>query len=318
MYDADAVTALVRSQAGVVSRAQLAALQVSPEDIKRLVRQRLLFRLGSGFYVNQHGPLTPIQRVWWACLRYAPAAAADETALQLARDATGKHLELPIHIALASGRNPAVLPGVLLHRVARLDALVGWNGRPPRMQPAHAAVRVASRAADDNEVVGRLAEAVNWRLVSAARLLDALRDLPSLPRRAFIHEVLVDVKDGACSVLERAYLVRVERAHGLPVGRRQAPRRTPDGQEFRDVEYEDFALVVELQGRAFHSGKQAWDADLERALDDMVGEKASVGLGWRQVLGTPCRTAGKVARLLQQRGWSAGPLRCGPDCRLGS
>ncbi|TCJ29937.1 hypothetical protein [Nocardioides jejuensis] len=201
--------------------------------------------------------------------------------------------------------------------MSRLEALIGWNGAPPRMQPAHAALRVASRAADVDDMVSRLADAVNWRVASVARMLEALEDLPSLARRSLIREVLLDLKAGACSVLEREYL-RIEQAHGLPIGRRQAPRRTPGGKEFRDVEYEEYGLVVELNGRAFHSGKQAWDKDLERELDDLLDAKVQARLGWRQVFGTPCRTAGKIATLLTQRGWADQPSRCGPDCVLGA
>lgn len=317
-YDPEAVAALVTRQAGVVSRRQLSGLGVTPADLKRFVRRRGLFRLGPGVYVDHRGDLAPLQRLWWACLHYGRGAAADESALQLARDETGSHLTLPVHVAVGADHHVTPLPQVVVHRVSRLESIVGWTGTPPRMQPAHAALRVGSRAASENDVVSRLADAVNWRLVSAARLLEALEDLPSLPRRAFLREVLIDLKDGACSVLEREYLRRVEQAHGLPSGARQVPRRTPGGMEFRDVEYAGFGMVVELVGRAFHSSKQAWDADLERDLDDLVDTKHAARLGWKQVFGSPCGTAGKLARLFQQRGWDGRAVPCGPGCTIES
>lgn len=305
-YDESKILALLARQRGVVSRRQLAGLEVTAADLRRFVRRRLLFRLGAGVYAETPKP-DLVQRVWWACLHYGRAGVADRTALELARDGTGTHLTLPIEVAVAAGRNVAALPHVELRHVSRLERIVGLSVSPPRMHPTHAALRHASRASTENDVVSRLADAVNWRLTKAARMLEALDELPSLPQRAFVREVLTDLAEGACSVLERDYLVRVERAHGLPHGVRQAPRRTAGGMEFRDVDYEGLALVVELQGRAFHSGKQAWDADLERALDDLVAARNTVGIGWQQVFGAP---------LLQQRGWEGAPVPCGPDCPI--
>lgn len=316
-YDEKKVVQLLRRQDGVVARRQLIALGVTPADIRRQLRRRVIHRLSAGVYAETARP-DLLQTVWWACLHFGRAAAADLTALQLARDGSGKHLTAPLHVAIAHARNVGPLPGVEVHQVRRLETVIGWNASPPRMRSAHAALRHASRATSDNDVVSRLADAVNWRVTKAKRMVEALVDLPALTQRRFIGEVLRDLAAGACSVLEREYLVRVERAHGLPDGSRQAPRRTPGGFEFRDVDYDPLPLVVELQGRAFHSGKQAWDADLERALDDLVAAKETVGLGWQQVLGTPCATAAKVAVLLQQRGWGGRARPCGPGCPVGS
>lgn len=245
---------MLRRQSGVIARRQLVELGATPADLQRFLRQRLLFRLGPGVFAETPRP-DPLQRAWWACLHYRQCGVADRTALELARDATGSRLTLPIEVVVAAGRNVAALPGVEVRHLSRLERIVGLNASPPRMHPAHAALRHASRAPSENDVVARLADAVNWRVTKAMRMLDALVELPALPRRAFLREVLADLADGACSVLEREYLVRVERPHGLPEGRRQVPRRTPEGLEFRDVDYEGLALVVELQGRAFHSGK---------------------------------------------------------------
>lgn len=97
---------------------------------------------------------------------------------------------------------------------------------------------------------------------------------------------------------------------------RQEPRRTHGGWEFRDVAYLAYGLVVELDGRLFHSAKSARDKDMERDLDDLLGRRDSARLGYAQVFDHGCRTAGKVATLLQQRGWPGLPIPCGPGCGL--
>ena len=46
----------------------------------------------------------------------------------------------------------------------------------------------------------------------------------------------------------------------------------PDGtrNEYRDVEWERWSLVVELDSRTFHDNAHQRDADLDRDLDDAV------------------------------------------------
>lgn len=315
-YDPKAVRRLLAHQAGIASRRQLAELAVTPADLRRLLRRRVLFRFSPGVFAERPGPLSPLQHAWWACLRYPGSVVADESALQLARNPDGRHLVLPVHVALGRHQHREQLPGVALHRVSRLASVTVRTAGPPRMQSATAALRAASRADGVDALVGVLADAVNWRVATARGMGAVLDGLPGLEQRALISEVLADLVVGACSVLERAYLQQVERAHGLPEGQRQEPRRTSSGTEFRDVVYRRFALVVELDGRVFHSGKDAWDNDHERDLEELVAGRDTVRLGWRQVTATPCGTAVKIGHLLTQRGWSGRPQACGPDCPI--
>ncbi|TCJ30160.1 hypothetical protein [Nocardioides jejuensis] len=315
-YDPDLVRARLSLQAGVASRQQFAAIGVTRNDLERLLRRRVIHRLSDGVFCEQSNRLvSPLQRAWWACLHYSRSGLADLSALEFARDTSGAGLTLPIHVAVPRGRGSAPLPEVVLHRLARADQLVVQAGLG-RMRPEHAALRVAAVATNENGVVAALSDAVNWRVTKPERMRDALADLPRLPRRSLIAEVLDDLVAGACSVLERGYLVHVERAHGLPEGVRQEPRRTPGGWEFRDVAYLAYGLVVELDGRLFHSAKSARDKDMERDLDDLLGRRDSARLGYAQVFDHGCRTAGKVATLLQQRGWPGLPVPCGPGCGL--
>lgn len=76
---------------------------------------------------------------------------------------------------------------------------------------------------------------------------------------------------------------------------------------FRDVVHGGsnprWRQVVELDGRMFHESSVARDRDLERDLDTALGGADTVRLGYGQVLGRPCATAAKLARLFQLRGW---------------
>ena len=176
----------------------------------------------------------------------------------------------------------------------------GWPAAPPTTAP---------RSACSPTLLGD-------RLTTAARLREALAGLPSLPRRAWLARVLDDLALGTCSVLEHTFLTRVEHAHGLPGPTRQARRRGADGTEYRDTEYDELALVLELDGKAFHEGSRARDRDYERELNDHVAGKPSVRLGWGQVASRPCRTALKLSLVMLRHGWSGAPVPCGPECAI--
>ncbi|WP_246060635.1 hypothetical protein [Nocardioides dongxiaopingii] len=171
---------------------------------------------------------------------------------------------------------------------------------------------VAADARDDLTAIAVLADAVQARLTTASRLRATLDERRRVHRRAFLAAVLDDVAAGTCSVLEHGYLDRVERPHGLPASTRQVAdsRRGP---LYRDVEYREQRLYVELDGRLFHDGVRARDRDLERDLDAAVTGRATVRLGWGQVFGRSCDTALRVGAVLRRRGWTGAPTPC-PDC----
>lgn len=71
-------------------------------------------------------------------------------------------------------------------------------------------------------------------------------------------------------MLEHRYLTRVERPHGLPVGRRQRTVRVGRTAAYRDVEYRGLAAVVELDGRFGHElAADRW-ADLDRDITSLL------------------------------------------------
>lgn len=115
-------------------------------------------------------------------------------------------------------------------------------------------------------------------------------------------------------MLEREYLHRVERRHGLPRGDRQQPDSAGGVEVERDVVYTDFGVIVELDGRAFHGSADARDRDSGRDLAALVERQATTArLTYGQVLRTPCATAAQIAALLRRHGWKGDLRRC-PDC----
>jgi hypothetical protein len=301
---------VLRMQDGTIARAQLLQLRETEPGLQRRLRRRELVRVVPGVYVDHTGRLTWQQRAWVAVLHAWPAALFARSAWLC---------EPTIHVAHARGRAVAPVPGVVFHAAAHLDDdHVWWLQNPPRFRIEHAALDEASRASDDFAAVAALCDVVQRRLTTYAALLDALDTRSRLRRGRWLRRVLVDLTAGANSVLEHAYLVRVERAHGLPVGRRQLVAR-PDGRRVeRDVVYEPFDRIVELDGVLVHNTTLTRDADLDRDLTAAAVEgRETTRLGWGQVVGRPCWTAEMVALLLNRHGWTGAFRRC-PSCPPGS
>jgi hypothetical protein len=72
-----------------------------------------------------------------------------------------------------------------------------------------------------DETFALLGRAFYKRLTTEPALLGRLSLRPRHPARELLATVLGDVADGAESAMELRYLRDVERAHGLPRGRRQ-------------------------------------------------------------------------------------------------
>ena len=158
-----------------------------------------------------------------------------------------------------------------------------------------------------------LADVCQTRRTTAARIGEVLGMRGRVPGKALMLDLLDDLATGACSVLEREYL-RIESLHGLPEGKRQKPSTSAGKSAYRDVDYEEFGVLVELNGRAFHDDALSWDLDALRDLDTLVdSDRPTVRLTYGLVFGSPCQTMAKVGVLLRRRGWTGTIRRC-PDC----
>ena len=300
------VDEVLRQQDGVISRRQVLELGLAEHDIRRLLRRNLWARVHPGVYVDHTGPLTWSQRAWAAVLYAEPAALCLESAL-------GGDT-LPIHVGVGRDRaNLAEPVGVRIHHLSHLDERVLWNVGPPRMRYEEATLDVASRARSELDAVAVLANACQSRRTTAQRLLHTLDARARLCRRRWLRDVLVDIAEGTCSVLEHGYLVRVERPHGLPRATRQQKSASSVGVCYRDAQYGE-RLVVELDGRMFHDSATRRDADFDRDLDAAVDGRSTLRLSYGQVFDRSCQTAFKIAQVMRRSGITVAGRRCGPDC----
>ncbi|UFN46618.1 hypothetical protein [Nocardioides okcheonensis] len=312
----DAVSDLLATQRGVVSRRQLLTAGVTQTGIDTLLRRRDLVLLHPGTYLTHTGRPTWEERSWAAVLHSGRSALHLGSALH--RPGKDPPPPGPIHVAIDWSRRVAPVNGVQVHRVRGLDGLVQWHVSPPRVRLEVAAVEVAHRAPDDLAAISALATVVGARRTVATRLGVEIERRGRLRRRDLLTDLLADLDRGTHSVLEHGYLARVLRPHGMPEPTsQQVPVGGPRGREYRDAGHVDLAgTVVELDG-SLHDGSEARDDDADRDLDDLARGSATPRLRYRQVFATPCRTAARLAEIFHARGWAGTPHPCdSPACDL--
>lgn len=291
-------------QAGVVTKEQALGCGLSEAALLRLCRDQAWRRLGRGvFRVGPGEPDWPAL-AWAGVLlggdeaRLGPRASAHLWGLGDPPDPVdvlvpyGASRVSRGHWAFARER-----PGVRSARTV---------GSPPRLTAADTVLDVAAES-DESAAVDLVIRATAQRLVPASVLRRALSDRTQHRHRALFGELLGEVALGVESGLELRYLRDVERAHCLPDGRRQ---RYGGGLRHRtDVGYDDFALLVELDGRLGHEGAGRF-RDYRRDNAFALRQLLTLRYGWFDVVDRPCRVAFQVASVMISRGWSGLPQRC--------
>ncbi|MFW0794093.1 hypothetical protein AAFP30_09800 [Gordonia sp. CPCC 205515] len=309
MADAARLHELLDAQDGVIARRQVMDCGFTAPYIRCRIRRREWVAVYPGTYVNHTGPLTWRQRAWAAVLDAWPAALSHASAVGDTDDQGAG----PIHITVARRRRVTRRAGVVVHYAARFDEQVLGSAHPPRQRLEEAALDMVGLVSSEMRAVACLTDVVQARKTTAERLLAALQTRPRMRWRAFVEQVLCDARDGTCSVLEYGYLTKVERAHGLPTPQRQSPTRV-GRNGFRDVDYLEWNVVVELDGRLGHDDGLARDRDMERDLDAAAGaDRETLRIGWGQVYTRACSTAVKIGTVLNRHGWPGEVASC-PQC----
>jgi very-short-patch-repair endonuclease len=187
------------------------------------------------------------------------------------------------------------------------------SGSPPRSSIEDLICDLAQPWAGDR-LAGLVADVVRDRRTTSQRMERTIDRRGRFPGAAGLRSLVADVGAGAESALELRYLRDVERAHRLPRGARQVRDRLAGRSIARDVLYERFGLVVELDGTMGHVGLEDRFTDLGR--DAAAAQTGLITLRyvWREVAGRPCAVARQVAGVLAARGWTGQPRRCGPSC----
>lgn len=296
---------IIKTQAGAITRAQALQCGWSSSAVAHQLAIGRWQRLHHGVYAVFSGPVPRECHRWAAILRAGvDAVLSHETAAELIGLCEPSSA---IHVTIPSDRRITSLAGVTLHGSRRAVAIRHPGRTPPQTRVEETVLDLTQLAHSLERALGWLTKACGQRLTTPTRLGAALDLRKKVRWRTELTGALADVADGCHSALERRYLHDVERAHGLPRGKRQAVRSTSAGRRYDDVRYDGFGIVVELDGRAAHPDEERW-RDLRRDNAATVSGDRVLRYGWSDVSADPCAVAAQVAVVLRHSGWQ-GPAR---------
>ena len=305
---------LTDRQQGVVARAQLLAIGFSANEIAAQLAAKRWQMAHDGVYFTFTGVAKDAGKRWAGLLACGDGAVlSHETAAEIHGFAEASRDAGVVHVMIADSRKEVSPRGVRVHR-SRLIAQERdiRDGYPVTSAP-DTVLDLAARTRSPDVVVALITSACRSGATSVEDILKRMGRRKRQRHRDLIKAICHDVSGGVRSVLERAYLNRVERPHGLPRGRRQAPARAGESHVVRDIDYDEYATVVELDGRKGHEGVgQHRDA----ARDNFASEegKTTLRYGHAPIFGSPCDVARQVANVLQRHGWTGSLSPCGPKC----
>lgn len=301
--------ARIAGQSGLVTRAQAIRGGYSAAAIRwRLSSQRWV-ELYRGVYLTTPGRDDWEMRGVAALLAVGAPSALCGPSAGAAWGLTSGH-DGPVHVLVPYARKPNNRPGITVVRTRHFEDRVHPQAWPHRTTAEHTVFDLSMRQ-DLDRVVALMAKACQLRISTEASLAAALQTRPTQTMRAAVAEILGLVGAGAESAAEVRYVRDVEMAHGLPRGKSQQPA---PGRRFRDRTYDDYDLIVEIDGRVGHSGWAGRQKDGRRDRKAARSGRLTVRGTWLDVAGTPCEFAGDLGEILRTRGWSGRPRKCGPTC----
>jgi very-short-patch-repair endonuclease len=306
----ESVVRLAGAQSGVLSRAQALGLGVNRKSLLRLLADGQWETLVPGIYL-----VPGVRPCWlahvWAGILLGGSGSRTWNVTAAALQGLLDEQRLPVQILVPNGLRPVPRAWAVFSQERDGVRARSSRAEPPRTRVEDTVLDLCASGSEE-ACVDWVTTAVQRRLTTPEALRDAVVRRGRLRHRAMVMSLLHVVDSGVESPLEFRYFHNVERAHGLVAGARQ--RQRPGRNGYIDVLYEEFAVVVELDGRVGHVG--ASDAFRDRRRDN---SHTAVGLrtlrfGWREVTGDPCGVAAEVAEVLIGLGWGGFPARC-PRCR---
>ena len=284
--------ALADRQHGVLHAGQLARRGLGTTAVWERTRTGRLTRLHDGVFAWGHSALRDEGR-WlaalWAC---GPGCALSHWSCAACLH-IGQERDADVHVSTT--RSIASRPGIVVHRVKRLDPV---DVRRRGLLRHTAVPRTLVDVADVASFLELRAVTDTLRNFSPAALAAAQRRAPGRPGRGQVTRLLEADQAHTKSELERRYL-RFLRRHGLP---RPSGLNVWVAGHKADCVYEQQKLVVELDGRAYHLRRAQIDADHRRDEDYQLSGHRILRLLWDDFhVANQAATTERVLRMLDRR-----------------
>jgi hypothetical protein len=301
--------ARIAGQAGLLTRDQAIKAGFTAEAIEWRIARGQWVRIIPGIYLTTPGRADWEMRAVAALLHAGSGSALCGNS---AGHAWGLVRSEPkeIEVVIPAHRRARAPEGIVIRRSRALEGRIHPTEWPHRIVAEHTVFDL-SQGKPFDRAIALGAKAVDLKLATADTLRAALEGRRGQSHAKELTEALADVADGAESPAEVRYVRDVERAHGLPTGRRQVPIV---GGGRRDVAYDEWALVVEIDGRLGHTGWTARQAEGRRDRKAAVTGRLTVRCHWPDLVPTGCELAADLGAILVSRGWAGEVAACGDAC----
>ena len=284
-----AIAAAARRHRAYVSRQELLDIGLGPQAIKYRVRVGRLIVEYAGVYAVGHRPLSPVDRAAGAVLACGPGAALSHGS---AMSLWGffKRWADPFEVLAPNLRRRR---GIRVHRSTTLTR---------RDITTQLGVRVTTPARTLLDIAPRLSDKTLTRTVNDARLsnylrLPDLRDVldrnPRHPGSSRLRPFVEDPQNPTRSEFEDFFPPFCKR-YGLPAPQLNA---IIGGCEV-DAVFPAEGLIVELDGWATHSSKNAFIDDRERDAENLVAGRPTYRITFERLIETPDKEAKRLHAIL--------------------
>ena len=240
------VARLASHQGDVVSRIQAYALGMTRAQVRAQVRARRWRRVGTQALATHTGQVSIAGLQWAAVFEAGPRAHLDGVSALIASGL--EHFTADrIRVSVPRGARVRHAPGCDIRQTRRWSPGDVVASGVPRSRASVAAVRAALWARSDKQAVLVLTMAVQQRLTTAEALGEQALRVRRDKRRPLVQAVILDLLGGVRSLGELQF-ARECRRRGLPEPTRQVIRKGRNGRYYLDVIWDDWRVVVEIDG----------------------------------------------------------------------
>ncbi len=240
------VREIAEPQGGVVSRDQLRESGISDHEV--------LAHVGAGRWRPVHsqsvavhtGPLPVLGTHWAAAFEAGPRGCLDGTSALIA-GGLEHYNEDVVRVSVPRGVLVRRAVGIDVRQTRRLRAGDVEQSGVPRTRPHVAGVRGALWARSDKQATLVLTMVVQQRMTTPERLGAELLSVRRDRRRLLVTAVVTDLLGGVRSLGEHEF-AEMCRARGVPEPSRQVLREGAGQRWYLDVCWEQWGVVVEVDG----------------------------------------------------------------------
>lgn len=238
--------ALARRQGGVLSRPQLYDLGITRYEIRGQARAHRWQLVGDQSVCLHNSDISDLGHQWAAVFQGGPRACLDGASALVAGGL--ERYEVRRHrVSVPRGARVRRSRLYDIRQTRRWETADLAPSGIPRTRLDVAGVRAALWADSDRQAVHVLTLVVQQGLTTAELLGSQALRIRRDRRRRLVHETILDLLDGARSLGELD-VVRELRRRNLPVPTRQVVRKGRDGRYYLDLYWEEYSLVLEIDG----------------------------------------------------------------------